>query len=308
MRKQRKDWVMTDTLDLWGDHFLHHLSVEKGVSRNTLEAYARDLQGYAHFLRERGITSPEASSGEDAIGFFRHLRGKGLSARTQARILSTMRGFHKFLVEEGAAEENPLRRLRTPKLTPKLPAVLSTVEVKKLLQQPDPQQPFGIRDRAMLELLYATGLRVSELIHLSLNEVNLEAGYVRTRGKGSKERIVPLGGAARRALQDYLRGPRSVMARTSVQAILFLGRGGRGMTRQGFWKILRKHAREAGIAKHITPHTLRHSFATHLLEGGADLRSVQSMLGHVDIATTQVYTHVSREHLKQLHRKYHPRG
>jgi integrase/recombinase XerD len=219
-----------------------------------------------------------------------------------------MRGFHKFLVEEGAAEENPLRRLRTPKLTPKLPAVLSTVEVKKLLQQPDPQQPFGIRDRAMLELLYATGLRVSELIHLSLNEVNLEAGYVRTRGKGSKERIVPLGGAARRALQDYLRGPRSVMARTSVQAILFLGRGGRGMTRQGFWKILRKHAREAGIAKHITPHTLRHSFATHLLEGGADLRSVQSMLGHVDIATTQVYTHVSREHLKQLHRKYHPRG
>ena len=308
MRKQRKDWVMTDTLDLWGDHFLHHLSVEKGVSRNTLEAYARDLQGYAHFLRERGITSPEASSGEDAIGFFRHLRGKGLSARTQARILSTMRGFHKFLVKEGAAEENPLCRLRTPKLTPKLPAVLSTVEVKKLLQQPDPQQPFGIRDRAMLELLYATGLRVSELIHLSLNEVNLEAGYVRTRGKGSKERIVPLGGAARRALQDYLRGPRSVMARTSVQAILFLGRGGRGMTRQGFWKILRKHAREAGIAKHITPHTLRHSFATHLLEGGADLRSVQSMLGHVDIATTQVYTHVSREHLKQLHRKYHPRG
>ena len=160
----------------------------------------------------------------------------------------------------------------------------------------------------MIELLYATGLRVSELIHLSLNDVNLEVGYLRAKGKGSKERIVPIGGAACRALQGYLQGPRSLMARRSTSAILFLGRGGRGITRQGFWKILRKHARDARIDKRITPHMLRHSFATHLLEGGADLRSVQSMLGHADIATTQVYTHVSREHLKQVHRKYHPRG
>jgi integrase/recombinase XerD len=299
---------MSDALDHWVDNFLHHQSVEKGVSRNTLEAYARDLQGYAFFLRERGIKTPEGSSVEEAIGFFRQLRGKGLSARTQARILSTMKGFHKFLLEEGAVGENPLRRLRTPKLAPKLPAVLSPVEVENLLQQPDLHKPLGIRDRAMMELLYATDLRVSELIHLSLNDVNLEVGYVRTKGKGSKERIIPLGGAARRALQDYLRGPRSLMARTSTQAILFLGRGGRGITRQGFWKILRNHARVAGIDKRITPHMLRHSFATHLLEGGADLRSVQSMLGHVDIATTQVYTHVSREHLKKMHQKYHPRG
>ncbi len=299
---------MTDVLDHWVDNFLHHQSVEKGVSRNTLEAYARDLQGYVHFLRERGIQTPQGSSAEEALGFFRHLRSRGLSARSQARVLSTMKGFHKFLMEEGGAGENPLRRLRTPKVTPKLPTVLSPGEVENLLRQPDPHTPLGIRDRAMMELLYATGLRVSELIHLSLNDVNLGVGYVRTIGKGAKERMVPLGGAARRALQDYLHGPRSMMARTSTQAFLFLGRGGRGITRQGFWKILRKHARDAGINKRITPHMLRHSFATHLLERGADLRSVQSMLGHVDIATTQVYTHVSREHLKQLHKQYHPRG
>lgn len=299
---------MIDSLDHWIDNFLHHLTVEKGLSRNTLEAYARDLQGYAFLLREGGIASVEGSSAEQAMGYFRHLRRKGLSARSQARVLSTLKGFHKFLVEERAVKENPLRRLRNPKFAPKLPSVLSSVEVENLLQQPDPLQPLGIRDRAMLELLYATGLRVSELIHLSLNDVNLEVGYVRTKGKGSKERIVPIGGAARRALQGYLKGPRSLMARKSTKATLFLGRGGRGITRQGFWKILRKHAQAAGIYKRTTPHMLRHSFATHLLERGADLRSVQSMLGHVDIATTQIYTHVSREHLKQQHQKYHPRG
>ena len=176
------------------------------------------------------------------------------------------------------------------------------------MRQPDTTQPLGSRDRAMLELLYATGLRVSELVHLSVNEVNLEVGYVRAKGKGAKERIVPIGGAASRSLKRYLEGPRRNWALRSPDATLFLGRGGHGMSRQGFWKVLRKYARAAGIGKPITPHTLRHSFATHLLERGADLRSVQSMLGHVDIATTQVYTHVSRQHLKSLHQKYHPRG
>jgi integrase/recombinase XerD len=181
-------------------------------------------------------------------------------------------------------------------------------EVEELLRQPDPRQPLGIRDRAMLELLYATGLRVSELVHLSVNDLNLEVGYLRTRGKGAKERIVPLGKAAVAALKDYLTGPRSLYPSRSVNSTLFVRRGGKGMTRQGFWKILKGHARAAGIQKRITPHMLRHSFATHLLERGADLRSVQSMLGHEDIATTQVYTHVSREHLKRLHQKLHPRG
>jgi integrase/recombinase XerD len=182
------------------------------------------------------------------------------------------------------------------------------MEVEDLLRQPDPARPLGNRDRAMLELLYATGLRVSELVHLSVNDVNVEVGYVRTKGKGARERIVPIGQAARQTLKGYLEGPRRNWALRSSNTTLFLGRGGREITRQGFWKILRKHAQAAGIGRRITPHTLRHSFATHLLERGADLRSVQSMLGHVDIATTQVYTHVSREHLKRLHQKYHPRG
>ncbi|MBI5968641.1 MAG: site-specific tyrosine recombinase XerD [Deltaproteobacteria bacterium] len=299
---------MTDNFDDWLDRFLHYLAVEKGLSRNTLEAYARDLQGYATFLAERGISSIAASSAEQAMGYFKNLRGQGLSARSLARVFSAIKGLHKFLLQDGAILENPMRRLRAPRVVPRLPAVLTSGEVENLLRQPDSGQPLGIRDRAMLELLYATGLRVSELIHLSVNDLNLEAGYVLARGKGAKERIVPIGGAACRALKKYLEGPRHRWAGRSPSAALFLGRGGRGITRQGFWKILRKYAQAAGMQKRITPHALRHSFATHLLERGADLRSVQSMLGHVDIATTQVYTHVTRDHLKRLHQKFHPRG
>jgi integrase/recombinase XerD len=299
---------MADYLDQFVDGFLQHLVVEKGLSRNSLEAYARDLKGYVEFLAERGISSVDGSSPDEIISYFRKLVKKGLSPRSAARALSALRGFHRFLLQERAIEENPSRRLRAPKVIPRLPSVLTFGEVEDLLRQPDPSQPLGSRDRAMLELLYATGLRVSELVHLSLNDVNLEVGYVRVKGKGAKERIVPIGGAASRMLQRYLEGPRRDWALRSHEATLFLGRRGHGMSRQGFWKILRKYARAAGIAKPITPHTLRHSFATHLLEGGADLRSVQSMLGHVDIATTQVYTHVSRQHLKRLHQKYHPRG
>jgi integrase/recombinase XerD len=299
---------MADYLDQFVDGFLQHLVVEKGLSRNSLEAYARDLKGYVEFLAERGISSVDGSSPDEIISYFRKLVKKGLSPRSAARALSALRGFHRFLLQERAIEENPSRRLRAPKVIPRLPSVLTFGEVEDLLRQPDPSQPLGSRDRAMLELLYATGLRVSELVHLSLNDVNLEVGYVRVKGKGAKERIVPIGGAASRMLQRYLEGPRRDWALRSHEATLCLGRRGHGMSRQGFWKILRKYARAAGIAKPITPHTLRHSFATHLLEGGADLRSVQSMLGHVDIATTQVYTHVSRQHLKRLHQKYHPRG
>ena len=299
---------MADNIDHWIDRFLHHLAVEKGLSRNTLEAYARDLQGYVVFLAERKIFTLQDGSSEQIFAYFKFLRGKGLSARSTARTLSALRGFYRFLLQDRVISQNPLRRVRTPKAVPRLPGVLTTQEVEELLQQPDPARPLGNRDRAMLELLYAAGLRVSELVHLSVNDLNLEVGYVRTKGKGDRERIVPIGQAARQTLKGYLEGPRRAWARRSSDATLFLGRGGRGITRQGFWKILRKHARAAGIAKRVTPHTLRHSFATHLLERGADLRSVQSMLGHADIATTQVYTHVSRDHLKRLHQKYHPRG
>jgi integrase/recombinase XerD len=299
---------MSDEMDRWIDRFLHHLAVEKGLSPNTLEAYSRDLQGYSCLLRDKGIREMRMISSEEPLTYMKRLRSRGVSARSQARVLSSLKGFHKFLLRERAVEEDPLRRLRSPRVVPRLPSVMSMKEVEELLRQPDARQPLGIRDRAMLELLYATGLRVSELVHLSVNDLNLEVGYLRTRGKGSKERIVPLGKAAVHALEDYLTGPRRLYSSQTANPTLFIRRGGKGMTRQGFWKIIKNYARAAGIQKRITPHTLRHSFATHLLERGADLRSVQSMLGHEDIATTQVYTHVSREHLKRLHQKLHPRG
>ena len=299
---------MPENLERWIDHFLHHLAVEKGLSSNTLEAYARDLQGYCALLREKRTLEVEKISPGQPLNYLKVLRSRGLSARSQARVLSVLRGFHKFLLQEQAVEENPVRRVRSPRVVPRLPSVLTPEEMEDLLQQPDPKDPLGVRDRAMLELLYAAGLRVSELVHLSVNDVNLEMGCVRTKGKGSKERIVPLGKAACRALEEYLKGPRLLHPLRSSHPVLFVGRRGRGLTRQGFWKILRRYARGAGIRKRITPHIMRHSFATHLLERGADLRSVQSMLGHADIATTQVYTHLSREHLKRLHQKFHPRG
>jgi integrase/recombinase XerD len=301
------DEILND-LDVWIDRFLHRQAVEKGLSPNTLEAYGRDLKGFAAFLMEKGIFRVEDGLFEETMVYFKNLRAEGLSPRSLARVLSAIKGFYKFLLQEGAVQENLIRRLKTPRVIPRLPSVLSFQEVENLLRQPDRNDPLGSRDQAMLELLYATGLRVSELITLTVNDVNLQVGYVRTKGKGSKERIVPIGKAACQALKEYLEGPRRQWALKSTSATLFLGKGGKGMSRMGFWKILKKHVQSARIQKRITPHTLRHSFATHLLERGADLRSVQSMLGHADIATTQIYTHVSREHLKKLHQKYHPRG
>ncbi len=299
---------MGKILDGWADRFLHFLAVEKGLSRNTIESYARDLQSYASFLDEEGVIHIGESSGNQNLFFIQHLREKGLAPRSLARTISTLKSFYRFLLQEGAIQENPLYRFRTPRVIPGLPSVLTSGEVEELLRQPNPVQPMGIRDRAMLELLYASGLRVSELIHLVINDVNLQGGYLRTQGKGSKERIVPIGNSACKALRVYLDGPRRRWFLKSGDPTLFLGRRGMGITRQGFWKILKKYVRSAGIQKRTTPHTLRHSFATHLLEHGADLRSVQTMLGHADIATTQLYTHLSREHLKHLHQKYHPRG
>jgi integrase/recombinase XerD len=296
-----------NSFDNWVDRYLNHLVVEKGLSRNTIEAYAGDLQGFSYFLGEKDGSKPQLVTPEKVINYFKILRTQGRSPRSLARNVSALKGFYKFMLQEWGVEENPLRHLRTPRVIPKLPEVLTREDIEIILQQPETEKPGGKRDRAMLELLYATGLRVSELVHLSLNDVNLEVGYLRTKGKGMKERIVPIGRAAIDALKDYLHGPRFDLTLKSSLPTLFLGRGGRGITRQGFWKILRKYAATAGIPKRITPHTLRHSFATHLLERGADLRSVQSMLGHADIATTQIYTHVSRDHLKRVHQKYHPR-
>ncbi len=295
-------------LDLWIDRFLHYLVVEKGLSRNTLEAYGRDLREYAILLFQNQKTRVDEISTKNIINYFKYLKENGRSARSMARSLSAIKGFHRFLLREGTVQEYPLGRWRFPKVVPKLPSVLTLREVEDLLNQPQVGKNQGIRDKAMLELMYAAGLRVSELVALGVNDINVEVGYVRVRGKGAKERIVPIGQAACQALKDYLDGPGRSQAVGSSATTLFLGRTGKRITRQGFWKILKKIAQGAGIHKRITPHMLRHSFATHLLERGADLRSVQSMLGHADISTTQVYTHVSREHLKKLHRQYHPRG
>ena len=287
------------------DQFTHHLRVEQGLAKNTIESYSRDLVRYFDFLEKRN-QAPAAASQVDVMEYVSSLAGT-LSVRSIARNLSALKMFYRFLVSEGKTESNPTRLLSAPKLPRRLPGVLSTEEVDKLLCQPDSSTERGMRDRAMLELLYATGLRVSELVNLKMNNVNLEAGYVRTVGKGSKERMVPMGGKALEALREYLDHGRAGFLKKRSSSHLFLGPRGKPLTRQGFWKIIKRYGLSAGIRKSITPHALRHSFASHLLERGADLRSVQIMLGHADIATTQIYTHVTRERLKQIHEKHHPR-
>jgi integrase/recombinase XerD len=300
--------ILEKELDLWIDRFLHHLAVEKGLSQNTLEAYARDLQGYASVVRGEGISELGEITAEHTLGYFKTMRAKGLSPRSTARMLSTLKGFHKFLLQEQAIKENPLRRMRSPRVVPRLPSVLTALEVEGLLQQPNPSHPLGIRDRAMLELMYATGLRVSELVGLQLPQIDLAAGFLAAFGKGGKERIVPVGRSAKQALKTYLGEPRAKLLKERTSAAVFLGRGGHSMTRQAFFKALKGWAQRDPRLSWVSPHTLRHSFATHLLEGGADLRAVQEMLGHSDISTTQIYTHLSRSHLRKVHRTFHPRA
>lgn len=290
------------------DQFLNFLLVEKGLSKKTLEAYSRDIIRYRNFLAEHQTA---VFSDEDTpliLKYLIHLRKSGLAARSRARHLVAIRGLYRFLVQEKILRNDPARLIDLPRTSLKLPAVLSREEIEVLMQAPDTDKPLGARDAAMLELLYAAGLRVSELINLKLQDINLEAGFVRVFGKGAKERIVPIGTQAKEKIEYYLKTVRSKRLKQQSSPYLFVARANRPMTRQGFWKLLRRYALQAGLNKKITPHSLRHSFASHLLEGGADLRAVQIMLGHVDISTTQIYTHVTRDHLKQLHRKFHPRG
>ncbi len=287
------------------DQFIDHLRVERGLATNTILAYNRDLVDFLDFLRRRGV-SPIQISQRDLLSFLGEKKTR-LSPRSLARNLVSIRMFYRFLVSEGRIEVNPARLMAIPKLYRHLPDVLSRDEAETLLLQPDTTTMAGKRDRAILELLYATGLRVTELIGLRMTNINLEAGYIRTMGKGAKERIIPMGTKAIDSLKEYLANSRPSLLKRGEFPHLFLNTRGRPMTRQGLWKIIRNYALKAGIARTVTPHTLRHSFATHLLEGGADLRSVQIMLGHADISTTQIYTHVARERLKEIHEKYHPR-
>jgi integrase/recombinase XerD len=286
--------------------YLEYLTVEKGLARNTSLSYSRDLRKFLAFLKSR--KAGWAGLTEDAlIGFVRHESRGGLSARSLARLVSAVRSFSKFLVLSGFLKKDPSSGLRSPSTWLALPKFLTVKEVEGLLAAPDEKKPAGLRDRAMIEVLYGAGLRVSELITLKPADVNLDDGFLICRGKGGKERIVPMGRSACAWVGRYLVEVRP-LARPKPDGGLFLSRLGRAFTRQGFWKLLRKHAARAGLASKITPHVLRHSFATHLLEGGADLRSVQLMLGHSQITTTQIYTHVSRERLRRVYDQFHPRA
>ena len=298
---------MKESLSPQIDSFLDALTVEEGLARNTIEAYSRDLNRLANFLKARGVKAWEESETVQLRSFLASLRARGLSARSIARAVVAARQFYRFLQKEEQIKENPMPQFSDHTGSRKLPHVLGADDIGKLLSQPDPATALGLRDQAMLELLYASGLRVSELVTLLAHQVNLDGNYLIVKGKGSKMRQVPFGRRAREALMRYLTEVRAKFLRGRSSPHLFVTRSGKAMTRQGFWKALKHHSLAAGIEKRVTPHTLRHSFATHLLERGAGLRSVQSMLGHADISTTEIYTHVTRSRLKEAHRKYHPR-
>jgi integrase/recombinase XerD len=292
--------------------FLSYLRVEKGLSQNTILAYGRDLKRFAEFLRKRQKLQVEDVNREDVVDFLSSLYKVKLDSRSVARYLVSLRGLFKFAMMENLVTLDPTENLESPKIRSSLPTYLRVEEIDKLLQAPDLSTPFGLRDRAMLEVLYSTGLRVSELLNLRIPDVDMRVGCVRCIGKGDKERLVPIGRKAIEAVEQYLAHGRPKFARPSAppphNQSLFLTRIGRRLSRVGIWKILHDYGMRLGLRGRLTPHKLRHSFATHLLEGGADLRSVQLMLGHADISTTQIYTHVVEERLKQIYKAHHPRA
>jgi len=289
--------------------FIQYLDIERGFSSNTLEAYIGDVSKYIKFLGDkRGIKSPDRVKKEDISSFISWMYGKNLSAATRSRTFYAVRAFYRFLVREGYTGGNPTEHIRMGQLKRSLPDVLDIAEVEKLMDMPDKNTRLGIRDRAMLETAYGLGTRVSELITLAESNILVREGFVRIYGKGSKERLVPLGRKARKAIKLYLERSRPKLEKIASDDTLFLNNRGGALSRMGFWKILKKYVDAAGIRKHVSPHTLRHSFATHLLAGGADLRIVQELLGHSDISTTQIYTHIDREYLKEVHRTFHPRA
>ncbi|MBS3947752.1 MAG: site-specific tyrosine recombinase XerD [Dethiobacter sp.] len=288
--------------------FIHYLAAEKGLAKNTLESYNRDLCSFCTYLRQNGVDSLLDVGRSQIADYLFSLQKAGKATATRSRSLASIRSLYHYLFKEKLVGVDPTLELESPKQEKKLPRILSMQEVDLLLEQPDRQQVTGVRDKAMLEVIYATGVRVSELLSLNVGDINLEAGFVRCTGKGSKERIVPLGSLAITNVENYLTASRPKLVRHSGEASIFVNQHGKRLTRQGFWKILKKYARQAGITREITPHTFRHSFATHLLENGADLRSVQEMLGHADISTTQIYTQVTKPKLREVYEKTHPRA
>jgi len=287
--------------------YLHHLTVERGLAKNSVLAYGRDLQKFARFLDGRARQAKQVRQGE-INEFARRLSRDGLSPKSIARALNAVRMFYRFLVSEKIVGEDPTVAIRAPRTWKTLPRFLTLEEVDQVLGAPDPSHTLGLRDAAMVELLYATGLRVSELVSLRLRDLNLEVGYLTCVGKGRKERLVPMGRKASQQVRAYLERARPALLKGQGSPALFVNARGGSMSRQGFWKILKKYGRVAGLRGRLSPHVLRHSFATHLLERGADLRSVQMMLGHADISTTQIYTHINRERLRRIYRDFHPRA
>ncbi|MDI6891893.1 MAG: site-specific tyrosine recombinase XerD [Actinomycetota bacterium] len=286
---------------------LNYLSVERGLSENTLKAYGRDLSDYLSHLRKKGILSPDDVSSVTIRDYLSRLRNRDSSPATITRKLAAVKTFHKFLVREGVTDKLPVADFRSPKIPRKLPRVLRVDQVELLLDQPKGSKPTALRDKAILETLYGAGLRISELLSLDVDDVDFEEGYVRCFGKGSKERIIPLGSHALRAISEYIKCGKPILCKKCPTPALFVNARGKRLTRQGCWRILKDYALQAGF-KEIHPHVLRHSFATHLLEAGADLRAVQEMLGHAKISTTQIYTHVTREHLREVYMQAHPRA
>jgi integrase/recombinase XerD len=289
------------------DIFLSYLSVERGLARNTIIAYKEDLEHYIDFLTELHIDTFSKTTKNEIFNFMLNQKNKGISANSVARRLAAIKVFYRFLVRERLLKSDPTSLIDSPKLWKKIPQTLSLNEVDALLSQPNLRDPQGIRDKAILETFYATGMRVSEAVNLKIDNLNFEIGFLRCIGKGNKERIIPLGKKAISSLKRYLETARKQVLKQKKSEFVFLNRSGKRISRQSLWKIIKRYAKEARIKKPIRPHILRHSFATHLLERGADLRSVQEMLGHSDISTTQIYTHISKDRLKTIHRMFHPR-
>jgi integrase/recombinase XerD len=288
--------------------FLQYLTVEKGLSPNTIAAYAADLKQFSEFLMDRGRNRLEDIVRQDLLDFLAARKRNGLSSRSLARQIATLRNVYRFLNREKILTTDPTQNIESPRDWKRLPKTLAFEEVERLLDLPKGNTPSAVRDDALIELLYATGLRVSELTALPLQAVNTVAGYVLATGKGQKQRIIPMGDAALQKIKTYLETARAKLTKGLASDRIFVNRSGRGLTRQGCWKLLKKYVRRAGIRRSVSPHMLRHSFATHLLERGADLRSVQAMLGHADLSTTQIYTQVTRHRLKLIHQQLHPRG
>jgi len=289
------------------DSFLNYLSVERGLAKNTIDSYQRDLAGYMNFLESSGFNALSKIQRSDITNFMVSQKNRGLSANSIARALAAIKSFHRFLVRERVLKADPTSLVDSPRLWKKIPETLSLNEVETLLSQPNVRDKQGMRDKAFLETLYATGMRISEVVNLKVSNVNLEVGFARCIGKGNKERVVPLGKKAIEGLKKYLDASRPKFLGHNESDFVFLSRLGKKISRQSLWKIIKRYAFEARIKKPIRPHTLRHSFATHLLERGADLRAVQEMLGHANISTTQIYTHINKDRLKTIHRTFHPR-